>query len=375
MPHRARLRRGELRRACGVGRSRPAGRMAGFASGLCSAATRPSVAAFWQAASTGTTVRRATRRGARVDPVLRAGPSAPARRVSTVDLAEASSHEPLPRAAVRRSPSPPRSPRSPPSPRTPRASSSSSSADTSAVPQRAEMRLARVAEDAGLGLVRVAHARHRRRADGAAARDAARRRASRRDAAHRRSRGRVRRARPAPPRAARAERQLHQRPGLPRQRHREHRRVFRVGRHDRLAEHRRRRARHRLPAARGPRRPLPAGLRHDRGPAIVANDGDGRDADARDPGDWIAAGENTGDARRLRRRQQQLARHRGVGNHRVEHATTARGPRASTGWRASCRCACSASAAATTPTSSTAWRGPADSRCPACRPIRIRPRC
>ena len=27
---------------------------------------------------------------------------------------------------------------------------------------------------------------------------------------------------------------------------------------------------------------------------IVANDGDGRDADARDPGDWVAAGENTG---------------------------------------------------------------------------------
>ena len=69
-----------------------------------------------------------------------------------------------------------------------------------------------------------------------------------------------------------------------------------VGPHDRQPEHRRGGDRHRRalrpprPAARGRRRQSAAGLRHDQR-RRTANDGDGRDADASDPGDWVTLAE------------------------------------------------------------------------------------
>ena len=59
----------------------------------------------------------------------------------------------------------------------------------------------------------------------------------------------------------------------------------RVGRHDRRQQHRRRRARHRHRQPRRPRRRAGARLRLHRRHR-VSNDGNGRDADASDPGDY-----------------------------------------------------------------------------------------
>ena len=60
--------------------------------------------------------------------------------------------------------------------------------------------------------------------------------------------------------------------------------------------------------------------------AATADDGDGRDADASDPGDWVTAAENSargGALLRLRRRRQLLARHADRRHHRRGCRTTA----------------------------------------------------
>ena len=118
--------------------------------------------------------------------------------------------------------------------------------------------------------------------------------------------------------------------------------------------------RHRLSSARRDGRPLPPGLRHDLG-------SDGRERRRRprrrrDRSRRLRARER-GD-RRLRRDATARGTARASPASSPRIPTTASGRPASTGRRRSCRCACSANAAATIPTSSTASRGPRDCAVP-----------
>ena len=74
---------------------------------------------------------------------------------------------------------------------------------------------------------------------------------------------------------------------LPAQRAHVDQRVRRLGRDDRFRLGGRRGARHGRAAASRPRGPLPARLRLRAATFPTANDGDGRDPDPTDPGDWI----------------------------------------------------------------------------------------
>ena len=110
------------------------------------------------------------------------------------------------------------------------------------------------------------------------------------------------------------------------------------------------------------------------GDTFVANDGNGRDSDASDPGDWINAGEcGPGDPATF----EASSWH---GTH-VAGTIAARHQQRASAWRASrstpgsCRRACSASAAATPPTSPTPSSGLRAARSPACRPTPTPPRC
>ena len=106
----------------------------------------------------------------------------------------------------------------------------------------------------------------------------------------------------------------------------------------------------------------------------TANDGNGRDADASDPGDWVTAGE--AEHARLLHATSNSSWHgtqtRGLigaaTNNGVGMASVGRTVRV-------CRCACSASAAASTPTSSPACAGPPESPFRACRTTRPRRAC
>jgi hypothetical protein len=91
----------------------------------------------------------------------------------------------------------------------------------------------------------------------------------------------------------------------------------------------------------------------------TANDGDGRDADPSDPGDWITVAENAPAApSRTAASATAPGTAPGGGPHRRAHRQRhGHGRRRTAGVRASCRCGCWASAAATTPTSSPACAG------------------
>ena len=118
--------------------------------------------------------------------------------------------------------------------------------------------------------------------------------------------------------------------------------------------------------------PAAARLRLGQPTRPIANDGDGRDGDPSDPGDWVTAAESSAAATfpGLRRRRP------APGTAPRSPASSARPPTTAIGMAgtgpacACCRCACSASAAATTPTSQPACAGPPGSRCRACRSTR-----
>ena len=110
--------------------------------------------------------------------------------------------------------------------------------------------------------------------------------------------------------------------------------------------------------------------------AAAANDGDGRDADASDPGDWVTRAEMSQPGSSLFRcatspensswHGTQLSGLIGaLTNNGIGMAGAAPGVEC-------CRCACSASAAATTRTSSRACAGPQASPFPARPPTRTR---
>ena len=107
--------------------------------------------------------------------------------------------------------------------------------------------------------------------------------------------------------------------------------------------------------------------------SFVGNDGNGRDSDAQDPGDWTNAGECGGGQPTQNQNSSWHGTHVPASSPRSP--TTAA---ASPAWPTAprwCRCGCSASAAATPPTSPTASSGlPAD-RSAACRPMPTRPTC
>ena len=105
-----------------------------------------------------------------------------------------------------------------------------------------------------------------------------------------------------------------------------------------------------------------------------ANDGDGRDADPSDPGDWVSARRPRRPALPgLRRAGQHLARHDHRRHGRGASPTTAWVWPAPTSTAACCRCGSPASAARRSSTSSTRmrWAG-GTGRSPACRPTRTR---
>ena len=85
--------------------------------------------------------------------------------------------------------------------------------------------------------------------------------------------------------------------------------------------------------------------------SAVANDGDGRDADASDPGDWVSSSRSAeSDLRELHRRQQLMARNARRWASWEPLRTTPRASPESPGKGRFCRCVRSASAAASTPT-------------------------
>ena len=95
------------------------------------------------------------------------------------------------------------------------------------------------------------------------------------------------------------------------------------------------------------------------GDTLVANDGNGRDSDALDPGDWITSAENaSGYFAGCGVSQQLVARHPRVGHDRRRLRQRHRRRRDQPGLARSSRCACSASAAATRATSRTRFAGP-----------------
>ena len=105
----------------------------------------------------------------------------------------------------------------------------------------------------------------------------------------------------------------------------------------------------------------------------VANDGDGRDADASDPGDFVTQTDagtqkfsGCGGVFEL------VARHARGRDHRREREQRASASAARRGTRGFCRSACSASAAASTRTFSRAWSGPRGFTSPGYRTIRTR---
>ena len=107
---------------------------------------------------------------------------------------------------------------------------------------------------------------------------------------------------------------------------------------------------------------------------LIANDGDGRDADATDPGDWVTQSDTSNPSLQGQDcdgRGQLVARHRRDRHHRGEFEQRAMDCRESTGRRRFCRCACSANAAVTIRTSSMASHGRPGSRCRARPPTRI----
>ena len=106
---------------------------------------------------------------------------------------------------------------------------------------------------------------------------------------------------------------------------------------------------------------------------LTTNDSNGRDPDASDPGDWVSAADMKNALFAKCTKENSSWHGTRVAGILGASPTTAPASPALPGVAGSCRCACSASAAVTTPTSSPAWPGRPATTSTAFRIIPIRP--